>query len=223
MRIRMARGLGVFLVGMVLLGAVGLWRWGGDAKALWEYAAPRLADGGIVLGAALLHEVGHLVAAWGVGVRVRGIRLDLLGARMELGGLLSYGQELFIAAAGPLAGFLGAALAYPLWAKGGMEGAALFSSASAVLSTVNLLPVGTLDGGRMMTCAVSGLWGERAGRVASQITTMVFAVALWMVAAYALLRAGQMLSLFVFAACLLGRVGTKEGFGSGGWGSLGSR
>ena len=37
--------------------------------------------------AALLHEIGHGVAAWGWSVPIRTLRLDLFGARMELGGL----------------------------------------------------------------------------------------------------------------------------------------
>ena len=159
----------------------------------------------LVLGAAALHECGHWAAAWGVGARVRGLTLDLFGARMELEGFLSYGAEIFVAAGGPLAGFLGTALAYPLWRSGGSEAAGLFAVASGVLGAVNLLPVGTLDGGRMLACGAAWLWGESVARGLLRITTGLLLGALWMVAVYGLLRAGHMLSLFAFSLSLLTR------------------
>lgn len=203
MRIRMDRSLGVFLPALGIMGGIAAVRLSADADTLWQMLRPQLKTALTVLGAILLHECGHLAAAWGVGVRVRGLRLDLLGARLELDGLLSYGQELFVAAAGPLASLLGAVLACPLWAARGWEDIGLFASVSMVLAGVNLLPIGTLDGGRMLSCAVASLWGEGTSRRVCRAATGALAVALWLLAAYALLRAGEMLSLFVFAVCLL--------------------
>ena len=37
--------------------------------------------------AAMLHEMGHGLAAWGWSVPIRSMKLDLFGARLELGGL----------------------------------------------------------------------------------------------------------------------------------------
>ena len=210
MRIRMDRGLRTFLPGMAVMGMVALMRLGAEGELLWQAVRPRLAAGLTVMGAILLHECGHLAAAWGIGAEVREIRLDLLGARLELKGFLSYGQELFVAAAGPFVSLLGGAWAYPLWAVRGREGAGLFVCASAVLGAVNLLPIGTLDGGRILACGVSWLWGEKAAHRVLQITTGLFAALVWAVAAYALLRAGEMLSLFVFALCLLLREGGER-------------
>ncbi len=207
MRIRMDRGLRVFLPGMAVMGIAAVIRFRPSGEMLWQVVKPWLEAGLTVIGAVLLHEGGHFAAAWGVGAGMREVKLDLLGARMELDGLLSYGQEFFVAAAGPVASLLGGALAYPLWVVWGREGVGLFALVSLVLGGMNLLPIGTLDGGRMLTCAVSWLWGERAAHRALRVTTGMFAAALWMLAAYGLLRAGEMLSLFVFAVCLLLRGG----------------
>lgn len=208
MRVRMGRCLGVFLLGLGVLGTVTMVRCGVDMKMLWE----TVRSWSTVLLAAVIHECGHFLAAWGAGVQVRGMRLDLFGARMELEGLLSYGREFLVAAGGPIASLLAACLAYPLWAGYGWESAGLFMMASALLGCVNLLPVGTLDGGRMLSCGVAWMWGERAAHRIRQIFTGLFLGALWMLAVYALLRAGQMLSLFVFSLGLLVRsAGGGEG------------
>ena len=169
--------------------------------------------------AAGFHELGHLCAARLLRIPVRSMKLDLLGARMELGGRPSYGQEAFVAAGGPLMSLVSGALVYPWaahpWATGpqgdGMTAAAVFCGASVLLGLLNLLPVGTLDGGRMLRCAVAGLWGDRAAVAVLRGTTAVCLGLLWMLSAYGLLRGGGFLSVFAFSLCLLGRTVCREG------------
>ena len=201
MKIRVSGLLTVLLSGtaaFVLLEAIR----GGGATAAWEAIWPWL----VVLTAAAIHEGGHLLFACAAGVRVRGMRLDLFGARVELSGLLSYGQELTVAAGGPLAGLLSAALGYPLGVLTGLWDSRwlpLFCGASLVLGLVNLLPVGTLDGGRMLYCTLARWGSERLAEGVLTLTATLSLLALWLIAAYALLRAGQMLSVFAFSLCLL--------------------
>lgn len=194
----------------VIMGA-GMLLW-----ALWEGGRPGVGDmdvtGTAVLAlglAALCHEGGHLLAARLCGVSIRAVTLDLFGARIHLEGLLSYGQEFLIACAGPAVNFLMAAAGLPLWfsGTGSWHGfLALFLFASLGLGTVNLLPVGTLDGGRMLFCLLANLWGDEVARRVLAVTTGTVLMFLWLAAVYALLRAGSMLSLFVFSLCLLVRV-----------------
>lgn len=178
-------------------------------------ALPLMAVAGVAL-AALLHEGGHILMAAACGVGLSGLRLDLYGARLGLSGLISYRQELWVSLGGPLANLLTVLLLLPLWRswgcpvyEGGMlpHGAAGFLSillpASAGLCAVNLLPVATLDGGRILSCALAQWVGEGVARTAGQVCTAVCAGGLWLLSAYALLRAGQQLSLFVFSFTLL--------------------
>ena len=66
--------------------------------------------------AALLHECGHLAAARLLKIQPGQMRLDFLGARMEITGrVLSYGEEWLLCAAGPLASLVGAAGAAVFW------------------------------------------------------------------------------------------------------------
>ena len=188
----------VFGVGTVLLT---LWtvftgRDGEGILGMWEMVAVVLA--------AVLHELGHVAAAWGWSVPIRSLRLDLFGARMELGGMMGYAAESAVAAGGPLVSLTAAALARPLgdvW-----EGAAVFSSVSLGLGLLNLLPVRGLDGGRMLDCILSLTVGERVSEVILRFTTGLALGSLWLLSAYALLRVGEALSLFTFSLCLLVRL-----------------
>ena len=207
MKVRVSRWMWVLGIGVALMGGVTAVREGIAAEGLARAVAPW----GIVATAAILHELGHLAAAWGLGVRVRRLRLDLFGARMELEGLLSYGQEFLTAAGGPLASLLSAALVYPIADRGGGTWAGLFFWGSLLLGGVNLLPVGTLDGGRMLRSGTALLWGDRVSTVLWRGTTLVFLGLLWMLTVYALLRVGQLLSWFVFSLCLLLRSVAEDG------------
>ena len=209
MRIRVSRMTVLLAGGSLAMYLVRTARGGGvEAAALWAWLCPLLT----VVAAAVLHELGHLGAARAMGVPVRGLSLDLLGARMELGGLLSFGQEFFIALCGPLVSLVSAAMAAQVFLMGhGGEGLLTFAASSLVLGGINLLPVGTLDGGRMLRAAVAWLWGDRAAFSVLRVTTTLLLGALWLVAVYALLRAARLLSLFVFTLCLLCRTAGGEG------------
>ena len=154
--------------------------------------------------AAMLHEMGHGLAAWGWSVPIRSMKLDLFGARLELGGLTGYTAELSVAAGGPLASLVCFALLRPWGAESGWTG--MLGTASLGLGLLNLLPVRGLDGGRMLSCALALTAGERAADVTLRVTTGLALGCLWLLSVYALLRAGETLSLFVFSVCLLTRL-----------------
>ncbi len=130
------------------------------------------------LPAAALHELGHILAVWQCGGSVRRLRLSLVGAELVLDGRerLSYRQELWVAAAGPLTNLVTGVLAAQLWRSDHGEGLLLFAGASLVLGCFNLLPLEALDGGQMLCAALSGLGTPKAGE---KIQT----AASWLVAA----------------------------------------
>ena len=184
---------------VMLCGTIPLAIMGGEA--LSEYAT--------VILAAVLHEGGHLLAARLCGVRVSGLKLDILGARLRLEGLMSYPREWLVAAGGPATNLLCALLAFPAWRASGGEpdgGLFFFTVASLGLGCLNLLPVGTMDGGRMLYCGVASLLGERLATLCLRATTLLCLGALWLLSVYTLLRVGSMLSLFAFSLCLLFRM-----------------
>ena len=176
-------------------------------------AAVALSDGSgvgaLTLFAAFLHECGHLLAARLLGIPICGLRPDALGVRLEVsGGLLSYGDEWLLCAAGPMASLLCAAAVAPLWSVG--EAFRIFSAASLVLGLLNLLPICDFDGGRMLRSFCAYAFGPSAARRALAVTSAVFWFLLWAIAVYFLLLAGDGLSLFCFSVGLLWRFFQRE-------------
>ncbi|MBQ9131315.1 MAG: site-2 protease family protein [Clostridia bacterium] len=154
--------------------------------------------------AALLHECGHLVAARLMRIPLGQMRVDLMGARLEVRGrMLTYGEEWLLSAAGPMISLLAAAAGALLWER--WSAAKAFSCASLILGFLNLLPIRSFDGGRMLECTLSRFLSTRALRDVMRVLSFLFLCILWMVAVYFLLRAGSGLSLFCFSMSLLTR------------------
>lgn len=91
---------------------------------------------------AVLHELAHgLILSW-LGQAPQEVCFRLEGARMETPPL-SYRQELLCAAAGPAVSML-LGLTLPVFP--------MLGGYSLCLGLFNLLPLGSLDGGRMLRC-----------------------------------------------------------------------
>ena len=132
---------------------------------------------------------------------LRALRVDSLGARLEVTGrMLSYGEEWILCAAGPMASLLASAAVAPLWTRSSF--ATLFSCASLLLGFLNLLPVSTFDGGRMLECMLLRALSAAATHRIMQYVSFLFLFLLWAMAVYFLLRAGDGLSLFAFSMSL---------------------
>lgn len=95
--------------------------------------------------AAAAHEVGHWLAIRLCGGRVSRLRLSAVGAQMQLVGTLSYPAELCCALAGPAANFV---LGYSAAQLGWL----VFAGMNLAQGLFNLLPIGALDGGRILRC-----------------------------------------------------------------------
>ena len=163
--------------------------------------AERATTGFSLLLAAAVHEAGHIAAARVLRVPLGELRVGLLGARIEARGLLSYGSEWLLAAAGPFASFLLAALTVPLRQ---IPFFAALCATSFLLGALNLLPVGTFDGGRMLFCPLARLFGTRTAGAVLKGCSFAVLFLLWCGAVYLLLRAGGGVSWLVFSVGLLG-------------------
>ena len=111
-----------------------------------------------------LHELGHLLAVQRLGGRIRRLSITAVGAEMEVDRALSYGREAAAALAGPLVN-----LALALFACR-VPGGRVFAGLNLVLACFNLLPIGHLDGGRVLRCLTVWLLGpETAWWIGRQI------------------------------------------------------
>ena len=107
--------------------------------ALWVLVVPLNWVSG-ALTAAVIHEVGHLVALWLWDVPVLGLEADWSGAEIRTGSMEPR-EELCCALAGPLAG----ALVCLFW-QWFPEAAVC----AGVQTLFNLIPLYPLDGGRAL-------------------------------------------------------------------------
>lgn len=161
--------------------------------------------------AAAFHEIGHLLAAWILQIRVSLLRLDLFGAQLELHeAQISYGKEFFLAAAGPFFSFLLYAVLYRVT----MPLPSVFFStllpqirdASLFLGILNLVPLKSFDGGRMLSSLLSSLIHPYFADVVSRFLTGLFLLFLWGISVYLLLIAGVGLTLFIFTVGVFGKI-----------------
>ena len=152
--------------------------------------------------AALFHELGHLIAARLLGVRIGLMEIDLFGAKLYPEGLLpSFGTELCLAAAGPLFSLL-LSLFFAPYAGVFFKTLALTSLS---LGFFNLLPIGEFDGGRMLHAALSTFLDDGAAHRVLSATTYLSLLFLFSLSSCLLLRYGQNLSLAVLSATLFAK------------------
>ena len=178
----------------------------------------------IYLVAALIHELGHLFAAKLRGIKVERIEFGFSGARIIVDrGLCSYSSEAILALFGPLANLIAAALVMVyavFWGcspegilmsgieymeSGGMDIVGIlgfFAASSIVQAAVNLLPVRSFDGGRILYCILAEAFCEDTAERWIAVGTAFSTFILWTVALYLMLKVAAGLSVFVFAACI---------------------
>ena len=195
------------------------------ASAIFVILASVLANGCEFIAlfwlSAAVHESGHLLAAKIERKRVERIEIGFSGARIGISdGLLGYGEEFFIAFMGPFFNFLAAfAVVLIFWSgemtvesviesglrfleNGGgdrVEKAGFFALSSLAQAFLNLLPIKSLDGGRMLNSLLSAVLGEGAGERVTETCTVIVAFLSWMTAVYLMIKFSAGIALFAFA------------------------
>jgi len=171
-------------------------------------------NGVVIVCAIILHEGGHWLAAKLCHVRISGLRIDACGLRMGMEGVISYGTELAVAMGGPLVNLACWLLLTPTVESLPtlfVSHILLFREVSLYLGLFNLLPLGTMDGGRALTVILSVLFSPRVAEIAIKWITLLFLSGLWLAAAYALLRGAPVLSGFLFLLTMMIRHTSPDG------------
>ena len=111
--------------------------------------------------ACFVHETGHLLAFLLVGYTPRGIVFELTGIRLiKPEQELCPGREAIVQAAGSAVNF--AVFFLLSGSLGGISHKSLFAVTHLLLGCFQLLPLSSLDGGKLLALAAGRLWGERA-------------------------------------------------------------
>ena len=156
-----------------------------------------------VLLAAALHECGHLAVLWIFRVPVEGLRLTALGAVLYANGArrLSYGRELLVTLAGPVANLL-CALVAGVFAKSWTV-LYVFAGANIVLCAYNLLPILPLDGGRALYLVTAFFFGPMVGDAVTAVVGTVCALSLLVLGIYLSVVSGSGMFFLLAALSLL--------------------
>ena len=152
-----------------------------------------------LIAAASIHECGHIIAAKLMKLRLKSIKLGIFGAGLEVNTLsCTYTKEIVLCAAGPAANIFSAIVIYPFTAP--MTRMALyFFVTSLFLAILNLLPAKGFDGGRIASCILTRLAGERVAYKVIAVASFFCFFVLWSVSVYIIIRTGAYLSLFIFS------------------------
>lgn len=107
----------------------------------------------------LLHELGHLLAARLLGLRVLSLEVMPMGGVLHIGGLyrLPARQLIPVALAGPLVSLILAVLCAQIPSRTGVQLAVI----NLMIGLFNLLPGLPLDGGRLLAALLKPLLGVR--------------------------------------------------------------
>ena len=166
----------------------------------------------IPLLAVIIHEGGHIIAAVALGKGFSGLELGIFGARLNLSErLLSYGEEFAICIAGPAANILSVLFILGAYMKSESESLLYFILSSLFLAFINLLPIKTFDGGRMLFCIIARISDEQKADFFLKVFSFISLFFIWSLSLYLLLRHTSSLSLFVFSASVFASIFVAEG------------
>ena len=164
---------------------------------------------------ALQHECAHAFAAARLGYKLDRVVLMPYGAVID-GDLegISFKDEIFVAAWGPLCNLITAAAFTALWwllpDSYAYTDAACYTSLSIAL--VNLVPAYPLDGGRVLKCALEKRFGARRAEGISRGVSVAFSAAFLAGFLVTLFLGAGNLSLLLFGVFLAtGAIGSGKG------------
>ena len=149
----------------------------------------------------LIHELGHLIAMAACKIKVREIHFTPVSLRMQAGGqTLTLGQELGLAAGG-IAANLAAALFLWLFAFQSMR-TMLLIAANLAVAAFNILPIGSLDGGRMIGSLCDRYLRPQAARFLSRLVSFVALIPLTALSVFLLISGSGNFTLALICAYL---------------------
>lgn len=136
----------------------------------------------LLLTAAVLHELGHVLCAAALHIPFAGLTFRPCGAVMTFDfSATTYGRELCVHLAGAGMGVLSAVLVLRIFG----DTAVYFAGVSVTLAVLNLLPIEGFDGGGALFCLLAlclpAGYAERGCRAVSRgMLLLLWAAVLWL-------------------------------------------
>ena len=161
--------------------------------------------------AALLHELGHLLAARICGIRMKEFSLGLFGAGLTPNGeLYSYFDEIILCLGGPLSNFFFGSLCLIFLRSSSSPFLLSFVFSSFAYGILNLLPIKGFDGGRMLRAFLLFFLPLDLTEKIFSFLSFLCVFSLWSLSVYLLFRSASSLSLFIFSLSLFARIFLSE-------------
>ena len=155
----------------------------------------------ICFAAAAVHELGHILAAKLLSINLSHMKLDVLGAKLGISGMLcSYPAMVALCFAGPFVNLLCFAISFPFFEFSDLLQE--FGHASLSLGLLNLIPVQGFDGGRIVNGILSIFLPVTVVEHLCSILGFFSLFCMWMISVWLILRAGTSLTFFVFSCYL---------------------
>ena len=145
--------------------------------------------------AALLHELGHLLMMKLCGVRIRGMRLRLFDVLIEADEPPTLRSDVLVTLGGALSNFLFALVFAPIDLR--------LSLPNLALGIFNLLPVMSLDGGRLLCIVMARQFSSRVCENTLRVCTFIILIPLFTAGLYLLFHSGYNYSLLMISLYLL--------------------
>jgi Zn-dependent protease len=134
----------------------------------------------VIVISVIIHEFGHALTALAFGQKAHIELVALGGATERQGPKLKLWQEFIIVFDGPLAGLALFALSYIIRRQIGAHESNLFTAALDISifvnlfwTVINLFPVLPLDGGRLLSIVLEGIFGVRGVKMACLISLLL--------------------------------------------------
>jgi len=154
-----------------------------------------------VFAAAILHECGHMIAAFLLGARLRFCRAGIAGISLMYDvSLLSHIREAVICLVGPAVGLSVAILCRH---QNSLQD---FAAANTVLAIFNLLPVSCLDGGGALRALLSIKFSPDTVWRVCRVLSLVITFILWCLSVYILVQINGDISSAAVSIYLLYRL-----------------
>lgn len=154
-----------------------------------------------ILAAAAIHELGHMISAAILGVKMKLCRSGMAGICLVYDfSVVSHLKEAVICLSGPLAGIIIFLLGYK------NDSVSYFAAASLGLTVFNLMPISFLDGGCALSAILSSFFMPETVWIICRILSTIFTILMWITAVMLLLRVNGDISLMAAAVYLLYRL-----------------
>ncbi|MGN1095976.1 MAG: hypothetical protein ACI4QR_06270 [Eubacteriales bacterium] len=149
-----------------------------------------------VISSVIVHEVSHYIAARLCGASLLGIRITPCGISLLFTSPKTYGEETKVAFCGPFSSFLYAFTGYIYGGDFGMK-VFLFS---AFLGAMNMLPLPSFDGYRIVCGIISPILGADITERILYAISMACLFLVWIISVYILFYSGANFVLLFFCA-----------------------